>query len=120
MTETEAKETGTRVEGYSLQDPLLDLINSERKRQIRKWGRQKHSNATWNLILGEEFGEVSKAILERKTPGEVYSELVQTIAVAVAWFEDHWERGEFAPEIYGESHEEALAKWEKAQRGELV
>lgn len=92
-------------------------VTAERDRQTKKWGRQKHSNATWNLILNEEVGEVAKAILEREEGG-VTKKLIQVIAVAVAWLEDHLERGEFAPEVYGEAHTEALKKWQAQQHKE--
>ena len=103
------------AEGESEREVIYRFVNDERARQTKKWGRQKHSNATWNLILNEEVGEVAKAILEAEE-GTVTNELVQVIAVAVAWLEDHLERGEFAPEVYGESHAEALVNWEKAQK----
>lgn len=94
---------------------IFDLVIDERNRQTAKWGRQKHSNSTWNLILNEEVGEVAKAILEVEDEG-VFKELIQVIAVAVAWLEDHFERGEFAPEVFGESHAEALKNWEESQK----
>lgn len=103
---------GYRAAGY--RDAIFRFIVEERDRQTKKWGRQKHSNATWNLIMNEEVGEVAKAILEAKE-GTVTNELIQVIAVAVAWLEDHLERGEFAPEIFGETHAEALKNWEKSQ-----
>lgn len=64
---------------------LLDIVK-ERKRQDAKWGSQRHLDPLlWNAILGEEVGEVSKAILE-KDPG-LYDELIQVAAVATAWAE---------------------------------
>lgn len=38
-------------------------------------------------VLGEEFGEVARALLEGKGDGELRGELVQVAAVAVAWVE---------------------------------
>jgi NTP pyrophosphatase (non-canonical NTP hydrolase) len=43
---------------------LFDLVLSESRSQIKKWGIQDHSLAEWHLILAEEYGELSKAILE--------------------------------------------------------
>src|SRR2546428_12586649 len=84
---------------------LLHLV-VERQRQYRKWGRQKHSNETWQTIALEEFGEIAKAMLENKTkrPSE---EIIQTAAVLIAWAEDIDERGEFPSEEYGGFNDEA-------------
>ncbi|MFQ5516392.1 MAG: hypothetical protein ACE5E8_02360 [Acidimicrobiia bacterium] len=40
------------------------LINSERYRQEAKWGQQHHSPMEWIGILGEEYGEACRAVLE--------------------------------------------------------
>lgn len=66
--------------------PHLMAIITERVRQEKKWGPQNHDPLKWNAILGEEFGEVSKAILE----GDVKNyreELIQVAAVAIAALE---------------------------------
>jgi hypothetical protein len=73
---------------------LADVVN-ERLRQDRKWGEQNHINLQWNIILGEEYGEVQKALVEDEFRGlsvasrsdEIREELVQTAAVALAWIE---------------------------------
>jgi NTP pyrophosphatase (non-canonical NTP hydrolase) len=73
----------TRVNPMNL--VMLDIIN-ERKSQDEKWGSQRDLDPLlWNAILGEEVGEVSKAILE-KDEG-LYAELIQVAAVATAWAE---------------------------------
>lgn len=63
----------------------------ERQRQDYKWGVQNHQHFVWNTILGEEIGEVAKAALHNKFGGEekdnIKVELIQVIAVAVAWLE---------------------------------
>ena len=62
-------------------------VYEERMKQDEKWGQQNHDPLKWNAILGEEFGEVSKAILE----GDVKNyreELIQLAAVAVAAIEN--------------------------------
>lgn len=66
----------------------IEDILDERQRQDERWGTpQFRPNAPWGLILMEEVGEVSRAILERKPMGELRKELVQVAAVAVAWLE---------------------------------
>lgn len=64
---------------------LLDVAR-ERDRQDKKWGVQNHDDAWWYVILGEEFGEVGKAIYEGD-PEAYRAELVQVAAVAVAAIE---------------------------------
>jgi NTP pyrophosphatase (non-canonical NTP hydrolase) len=73
----------TRVNPMNL--VMLDIIN-ERKSQDEKWGSQRDLDPLlWNAILGEEVGEVSKAILENDEG--LYDELIQVAAVAAAWAE---------------------------------
>lgn len=45
---------------------VLQSIASERVRQFSKWGIQGHNSEIWLAIIGEEFGELSKAVLESK------------------------------------------------------
>ena len=66
--------------------PILMEILNERVRQEKKWGQQNHAPLKWNAILGEEFGEVSKAILERNVE-EYRKELIQVAAVSIAAIE---------------------------------
>ena len=72
---------------------ILAELFIERQRQESKWGRQNHLPEGWLAILGEEFGEVSKAICEfrlqnRFSAGpEIRYELIQVAAVAVAMIE---------------------------------
>jgi NTP pyrophosphatase (non-canonical NTP hydrolase) len=65
----------------------LRLVGIERGNQIRKWGEQSHPSFKWLAILMEEVGEVAMAILKGKR-FEIFSELIQVAAVAVAWLED--------------------------------
>jgi NTP pyrophosphatase (non-canonical NTP hydrolase) len=58
-------------------------IFREIERQNTKWGDQSHHlPELWYAILGEEVGEVAKAILEKK-PDELVKELVEVAAVSV-------------------------------------
>jgi NTP pyrophosphatase (non-canonical NTP hydrolase) len=68
---------------------VLRDVSAERGRQDRKWGVQNHDPFKWAAILGEEVGEVSRAILEMhfgedpRMIADVRHELVQVAAVAV-------------------------------------
>lgn len=76
-------------------DLILAEIVGERHQQNQKWGEQNHDPEVWLAILGEEFGEACKSILESramlgkfKNPTEKLleyrKELIQIAAVAVA------------------------------------
>ena len=72
---------------------VIEDIIAERERQLTKWGDQSHDNAWWAVIEGEEFGEVCRAIFDGDTEN-LYTELIQVAAVAVAWAEDYLRRGQ--------------------------
>ena len=61
-------------------------IATERERQEKKWGEQNHDPLYWLGILGEEYGEVCKAVIENH-PLEARGELTHLAAVAVAFIE---------------------------------
>lgn len=74
----------------------LTAVWAERVRQDTKWGEQNHPPSLWYHILGEEFGEVGKALnklafgpVEHTDQylAEYREELVQVAAVAVAMIE---------------------------------
>lgn len=76
--------------------PQLAAVMRERHRQLAKFGHQRHKNpGVWLAILGEEFGEVCQAAgptmgLSTGKPtdaDDLYTELIQVAAVAVAWAE---------------------------------
>jgi hypothetical protein len=73
------------------QRATLDQVMEERERQDEKWGGtpgvDRTDDHTYAAVLGEEFGEVCKAWLERDVAG-LRTELVQTAAVALAWIEE--------------------------------
>jgi hypothetical protein len=88
-----------------MREAILRAISDERERRDAKWGEQNHDDPDWALILGEEFGEVQKAVLEsRMTYGgesmaadaEIDKEITQLIAVGVAWIEARHRRRERA------------------------
>ncbi|MGC4190710.1 MAG: hypothetical protein QM589_06055 [Thermomicrobiales bacterium] len=64
-------------------------IASERMRQDERWGEQNHDDFIWGAILGEEIGEVNRAMVEDHfgDGGNLREELVQTAAVVAAWIE---------------------------------
>lgn len=65
----------------------LKAVLEERTRQDKKWGEQNHCMEDWMLILHEETGELSEAILHEKFGGhaaeELEKEAVQIAAVAL-------------------------------------
>jgi NTP pyrophosphatase (non-canonical NTP hydrolase) len=72
------------------QEILIQEVLEERDRQDRKWGVQRHAPETWMLITGEEFGEVSKAVLEWRwgaSDVEIRKELIQLVACGLAFLE---------------------------------
>lgn len=70
-------------------ESVLDEVATERARQDERWGEQNHEDLIWGAILGEEMGEVSRAMLEDRfgDGGNLREELLQVAAVAVAWVE---------------------------------
>lgn len=70
---------------------ILRAVSEERDRQDAKWGGipgiERRDDHTYAAVLGEEFGEVCRAWLERRTD-ELLDELVQVAAVAIAWAEE--------------------------------
>ena len=85
--------SAARGDGFPLMamQPLFNAIARERERQDAKWGGvpgiDRRDDHTYAAVLGEEFGEVCKAWLERDVPG-LRKELIQTAAVALAWVEE--------------------------------
>ena len=78
-------------------DAVYGLIDAERNRQAEKftgthsWGQGDCSSlrvpkAVKAIVLAEECGEVSRAVLDRDD-AQLRDELVQVAAVAVAWLE---------------------------------
>ena len=68
---------------------VLEDVAFERMRQDERWGEQNHEDFVWGAILGEEVGEVSRAMLEDRfgAGSNLRDELVQVAAVAIAWIE---------------------------------
>jgi NTP pyrophosphatase (non-canonical NTP hydrolase) len=77
---------------------VTHLVQEEQARQDQKWGEQNHSDIKWLPILGEEVGEVNKAInhlyhwnsgdpCELTAMQNLKEELVHVAAVAMSWLE---------------------------------
>ena len=72
---------------------ILSDILAERERQEAKWNQQNHPDEWYLPIMLEELGETAKAMLEAHFdyPGanvsRVRKELVETVAVGIAWLE---------------------------------
>lgn len=70
---------------------IFNQVASERFRQDAKWGEQNHDAYRWLAILTEELGEVAQAALHDefggKHAGTLRAELVQAVAVGMAWIE---------------------------------
>lgn len=71
---------------------IADVL-AERKRQDEKWGVQEHRADTWVSIIGEEYGEMCKAVNEfgfdpkEETISDIYTEAIQTMASCMAMLE---------------------------------
>ena len=69
----------------------LLAVLAERGKQDEKWGQQEHDPAHWMLILMEEVGEFSQAVLDAQQKGSprehIREELVQVVAVAMSMLE---------------------------------
>src|SRR5690606_23972876 len=63
-----------------------ELVQVERERQAARWGEPYRHPDAWVRILGEEFGEVCKAV-QHGDVNNLIEELVQVAAVAQAFFE---------------------------------
>jgi NTP pyrophosphatase (non-canonical NTP hydrolase) len=64
-------------------EDVLQEVLAEMARQDAKWGDQRQlPSLKWIAILGEEYGEVCKAVLEEDRVG-YRMELVQVAAVAI-------------------------------------
>jgi len=72
--------------GDKMDKVIFALIADERKRQIEKWGVQRHAPGKWTMILIEEIGEACQALLQQRETDAIH-ELVQAAAVIVTWIE---------------------------------
>lgn len=77
-----------------VQEKIIAKVLEERKRQDEEWGVQDHTAPEWGTIIGEEYGEMCKAINEyrfnptRAAEDEIYKEAIQTMASCMAMLEN--------------------------------
>lgn len=76
-------------------DEIFKQILAERDRQDHLWGKQSHGNGRWLIILIEEIGEIAQSLLHSDYV-LMRQELIQTMAVGVAWLES-WDDKERKP-----------------------
>lgn len=76
-----------------MREKIIADILKERQRQDEKWGEQNHIAPLWATIIGEEYGEMCKAINEfgfdpiPEKEQEIYTEAIQTMASCMAMLE---------------------------------
>ena len=73
-------------------DTFDQLVMNERLLQDKKWGEQNHKPDFWLVILIEEIGEMSKAILELPA-SDIESEMERELIQAAAVLKAMWESG---------------------------
>lgn len=83
---------------YGRKAEVITRILAERERQDKKWGTEPLPPVRWLVVLGEEFGEVSRALHDDK-PDEYYEEMIHVAAVALSACEDYLEEKEKQHEI---------------------
>ncbi len=81
-----------RLDAAESRAQVLLEVNEERKRQDAKWGEQNHPPELWLAIAGEEFGELSTAILgerfrDQRIVEDMEKEAIQLAAVLVSFVE---------------------------------
>lgn len=81
------KDRAVSIQQWHLTFDVVTDISNERQRQDDKWGSQRDlTDEKWGVILGEEYGEVCRAVCEHDD-AQLRKELIQVAAVAVAWVE---------------------------------
>lgn len=99
----------------SEQAGILHSVIRERMRQDGKWGQQNHHPGNWDGILGEEFGEVQKAVNESDWDN-YRTELIETAAVALAMVESLDRNGPPAKTFHQAGEQQLrklIAEWRK-------
>lgn len=74
------------VKANKTQRAFMDAVLMERRRQNRKWGRHHFTADALARVLGEEFGEVCRAINDGDK-ANLAEELVQVAAVCLKYAE---------------------------------
>lgn len=91
----ERNQRSTEPPDEQLLDEVVVLIHTERYRQFSKFGNQHHlTPPQWGVVLGEEVGEVMRAICEGDE-ANLEDELIQVMAVCSAIIESiRYHRGD--------------------------
>ena len=75
-------------------DVMVQLVKKENQRQLKKWGAQDRSPFEWLCFMGEEVGEVNKAIAEhhyREGPAmDIVEEAIHVSTLALKLAEMYW------------------------------
>ena len=81
----------------TLQNQTFELIQNEMNRRATLFDNSRNTDVVWATILGEEYGEVCKSVLEKsvidgrfdydsqKGSQDLKEELIQVAAVCVSW-----------------------------------
>jgi NTP pyrophosphatase (non-canonical NTP hydrolase) len=81
----------------NMTEHIVAAILEERQKQKRKFSNKPPADhSAFTRILGEEFGEVCKAVNQRKERKEIVEEVIQTMAVCWAWLEGDLRDGDQA------------------------
>lgn len=68
-------------------DMFKAAISEENNSQLLKWGVQSRTPAEWLMFLGEEFGELCKAVAKHQFRNgdkwDVYDEAIQVITLSL-------------------------------------
>ena len=59
------------------------LMSEEHEAQVKKYGNQNHDIFVWGAVLGEEVGELNRAIIEERN-SEGVLEQIENEAIQVA------------------------------------
>ena len=85
------KKSSEEARIFVAEQRIIFDIEAEVRRQDKQWGANRHKPMQeWIVIIGEEYGEMSRAILENKwAPSkELYEETVQVAALALQMLKD--------------------------------
>lgn len=79
-------------------DALKVFLKEENTSQLNKWGIQTRTPSEWLMFLGEEFGELCKAVAEHQfrdgNKWEVFSEAIQVATLSLKIAEMYYFFGE--------------------------
>ena len=83
---------------YDKAESICRTVLAERAGQFHKWGDQTHTHEAWIAILEEEVAEVKCKVACDYEIDEIFKEIIQVAAVAIAWADDMVRRGSVVEE----------------------